>query len=143
MLNKISRQIAAFMFGACAFASAAPVDLGAAQGGCGTLIGRGMHLSGDQVGTFRSGAFRLADGESISFFRTDGQRTFGRLEIGRYRNGYEAFWRPMGSTKRYLLIFNGLTQASLFRENGMHWTIPEPLGTIVGPLSISSCDQAK
>lgn len=109
------------------------------DGGCAELIGKGVRAEAGIPGGFREGAFRLSDGEAAALFDHKGRRIFGSISIVQFGQGYEAFWRPISGTGEYLVLLNGMHEASLMIAGKMHWTLPYPLGTTVGPLAITSC----
>ncbi|MDE1179830.1 hypothetical protein [Paraburkholderia sp.] len=127
-------------------ATITPVLPAAPAGGCGMLKGHGATTVPNNAASFREGAFALNDGEAIALYDAHGGRTFGTLALERFGSGYEAFWRPMSSDASYLLMLNGSDSAALTAtttRNRTHWTIPVPVGTVVGPLAITACAGVK
>lgn len=106
--------------------------------GCGELKGNGVRAEAGIPGEVQEGAFRLIDGEPVAFFDLNDQRVFGALSIVRFGRGYEALWRPISGAPVYLLVLNGTHRASLMFRRDAHWTTPYPLGTVVGPLTVTS-----
>ena len=109
------------------------------DGGCAELKGKGVRVEAGIPGDFREGAFRLSDGEVAALFDHKGRRIFGSISIVPFGQGYEAFWKPTSGTGEYLVLLNGMHEASLMIARKTHWTLPYPLGSAVGPLAITSC----
>ncbi|MEM5461164.1 hypothetical protein VSR69_41210 [Paraburkholderia phytofirmans] len=107
--------------------------------GCAELKGKGVRTEAGIPGDFREGAFRLSNGEAAALLDHKGRRIFGSISIVPFGQGYEAFWKPISGTGEYLVLLNGMHEASLVIARTMHWTLPYPLGTAVGPLAITSC----
>lgn len=107
--------------------------------GCARLEGKIVRAATDASGGVLQGAFRLSDREPVALFDQKGGRIFGSLSVVPFRQGYEAFWKPMSGSPQFLIMLNGKQKAALMYPRNMHWLVPYPLGTVVGPLVITSC----
>ncbi|MGP8434245.1 hypothetical protein ACT2FY_36375 [Paraburkholderia fungorum] len=106
---------------------------------CARLEGNGVRAETGVSGRVLQGAFALSDREPVAIFDQKGGRIFGSLSIVPFRQGYEAFWKPMSGSRELLIMLNGTQEAALIYPRNVHWLIPFPLGTVVGPLAIRSC----
>lgn len=122
----------------CAGVWHAETGYGSTGANCGVLIGHGV-VEKAPPSQANDGAFRLVDGEQIVLSRSRGKKIFGTLRVHKYLFGYEAAWQPMGSRREYLIVMNGKQEATLTPTERMRWTIPYPLGTVVGPIEVTSC----
>lgn len=107
--------------------------------GCARLEGNGVRAETGSSGRVLQGAFPLSDREPVALFDQKGRRIFGSLSIVPFRQGYEAFWKPMSGSRELLIMLNGTQEAALIYPQNVHWLVPFPQGTVVGPLAITSC----
>lgn len=107
--------------------------------GCARLEGKGVRAETGASGRVLQGAFPLSDREPVALFDQKGGRVFGSLSLVPFRQGYEAFWKPMSGSPELLIMLNGTQEAALIYPRSMHWLVPFPLGTVIGPLAITSC----